>query len=38
MEEKPAIQNKEKKKCCCTFCDSVNRDMKEFYMVRIEGN
>ena len=39
VEVKKMEQNREqgKKECHCIICESGDRDMKEFYMVRIEG-
>ena len=38
MEQNPTIHKNEKQACCCVLCESRDRDMKEFYMVRMEGD
>ena len=36
--EQPTMQKPEKNECHCTLCESRDKDMKEFYMVRMEGD
>ena len=38
MEQNPTPQKHEKHECHCVFCESRDKDMKEFYMVRMEGD
>ena len=38
MEQNATIHKKEKQECYCPLCQSRDRDMKEFYMVRIAGD
>ena len=37
MQENPTIEMLRKEECCCVFCQSRDRDITEFYTVRIEG-
>jgi len=37
MSQNPTKQKLEKKECHCILCESGDRDMKEFYTVRIES-
>jgi len=37
-EEGRDLQKRETKECYCTLCDWRDKDMKEFYMVRIGGD
>ena len=39
MEEKKLGQNyqrEEKEQCSCRYCETRDKDMKEFYMIRIK--
>ena len=41
MEEKKLdqdYQREEKKQCCCRYCETRDKDMTEFYMIRIRGD
>jgi hypothetical protein len=36
MEQNPTTQKHETNECRCARCESRDKDMKEFYMVRME--
>ena len=36
MEQNPETQKHETNECHCVLCESRDKDMKEFYMVRME--
>ena len=36
MEQNPKAQKHETNECRCVLCESRDKDMKEFYMVRME--
>ena len=36
MEQDPTTQKTENRECHCVLCESRDKDMKEFYMVRME--
>jgi hypothetical protein len=41
MEEKKLekdYQKEEKEQCCCRYCETRDKDMTEFYIIRIRGN
>ena len=37
MQQNSTTRDQEKKECHCILCESGDKDMKEFYMVRIES-
>jgi len=36
MEQDPTNRKSEKPECHCVLCEPRDKDMKEFYMIRIE--